>query len=244
MKRIWIFLLLFGSNSVFAQAEKKAAKVLWDEWYTVHIFDEIPFSYYNEKVEDRGDQIHFQQMMWKKDRNNIIEEHMGLLAKNTLELTPILYNFFTQVDGVHTTVIDGTMNDKGQLHIKVRSPKGIRSVNRALPKGVFLSTFFPVWITKHAKDFKKARTKVLFKALIEDNDKENFPMAGGWVRLDAPDATAKKTGTKKYTVYFRESTNQWWIKPSGAVLQIKIPSQNAFVEISTKEKAKKFLDKK
>lgn len=229
--------------SMTTHAEESTGKILWNAWYTIKIYDNIPFSYYNETVEDRGDQIHFQQKMWKKEKDSITEEHIGLLSKNNRELTPVLFNFFRSNGPNSETIIDGTMNDKNVLHIKLRESANIKTWNRTLPKETFLSTFFPVWVSKHWKEFKVGK-KLFFKAIIEDNNAADFPVSNGWVRMEKQDNYSKKNGTEKFTINFRDASSVWWIKPTGQTMQIEMPTQNAVVDITTEEKAKSFLTKK
>ncbi|MCM0605314.1 MAG: hypothetical protein KA715_04430 [Xanthomonadaceae bacterium] len=231
-----IFLAFFSTTSLHAEDKK----ILWDSWYTIKVYDNVPFSYYNETVEDRGEQIHFQQKMWKKEKDSIIEEHIGLLAKNNEELTPILFNFFRSNGPSSETIIDGTLNEKNSLHIKMREAANIKTWNRQLPKETFLATFFPVWIAKNWAKFKVGK-KMNFKAIVEDSYVTDFPISPGWVRLEKEDKFSKANKTQKFTVHFRDASSYWWVKPSGQMIQMEMPEQNALVESTTETKAKEFL---
>lgn len=234
-----ILLLFFSTTSIHAE-DKSTTKTLWDSWYTIKVYDNIPFSFYNETVEDRGEQIHFQQKMWKKEKDSIIEEHIGLLSKNNEELTPILFNFFRSNGLSSELIIDGTLNEKNSLHIKMREAATVKSWNRQLPKETFLATFFPVWISKHWSKFKVGK-KINFRSIVEDSYQTDYPISPGWVKLEKEDKFSKTNKTQKFTVRFRDATSYWWVKPSGQMIQMEMPEQNAVVELTTETKAKEFL---
>lgn len=241
MKSSLVFALLLLSGFLHAE-EKETGKVLWDSWYTIKVYDNIPFSYYNERVEDRGDQLHFQQKMWKKEKDSVIEEHIGLFSKNNDELTPVLFNFFRSNGPGSELIIDGTLNEKNALHLKLRESTNIKTWNKQLPKDTFLATFFPVWISKHWNQFKIGK-KINFKAIVEDSFQNDYPISPGWVKLEKEDKFSKANKAKKFTVRFRDASSTWWVKPSGQMLQMEMPEQSALVEISTEDKAKEFLKK-
>src|SRR5688572_7979786 len=101
-----------------ASATTEARKVLWDHWYTMTLNKRTHYGYYNEKVEIRGDKIHFQNTLFKKEEGFINEEQLGTVATNDARLAPLYFNFHSTYRATETN-IDGSTKD-GILSAKVR----------------------------------------------------------------------------------------------------------------------------
>lgn len=224
-------------------AEKSDGKVIWDRWYTVtqkEAKGSQPYSYYNERVELRGDEVQLQVNLTKVEEGFLIEEHYGGISTATPEVTPLLFHFERKYKG-HQMTVDISRQPNKALRFKVdQTGQKPSEVTRMYSEKTFFVSFFPVWLGARLSDWKPGQTQS-FSALLEDSDREGFPVMNGLVTLEASDERSKKTNTHKLMVTFMDQKSTWYVRKDGSAVRIEYGKQT--VEESTKEKASRFLSK-
>jgi hypothetical protein len=217
-----------------------SGKVLWDYWYTVSV-KKIPYEYYNEKVVFRDGKIQFFNNVWKKEEGFINEEQLGSFSNADMDLTPLFYNYRETYRSTEVR-IDGNIHDGTTLVVKAKKGDvALPTVTKSIRAKTFLSLFFPLWLGKKLETMKENVT-VSFLTLQEDNIEDGFDSVSGHVRLEKADDYAKKTGTKKVAVDYKDDARSyWWVDKHGAAQLIEMPDKGTMVERTTKEKAEAFL---
>lgn len=236
------FFLVIGLVTAFIPIHSFAKeKTLWSHWYTITIKDKIPYGYYNETVNDRGDQIHVQTDLWKKEEGYINEEHLSAFSKNTTELWPVFYNFYSTYRS-RETKIDGTMKNEKYLAVSVREGKKSKPlITQHLPKKTILSSFFPVFLNKNLDQLKK-RKSLSFYSVSEDDRRSEFRPQPGRVTIATPDDFAKKSQTTRLSIRHSGVQSSWWIDSQGAAVRIQMPAQKVEVKRVSEKEAKAFLN--
>ena len=223
-----------------AAAPEAGDKVLWDSWYTVTVNKKNHYGYYNDKVFERGGRVTFQNHFWKSEEGFINEEQLGAIAENNAELTPVFFNFRSSYRSVETN-IDGSVGAKLQLTVKAKSGgKERQPIIRTLPKGLFVSSMFPLWIARQLPSLKPGQSRN-FMTLLEDNLELAYRNIPGTATVEQPDEIARRTKTSKVTVSYLDRKSTWWIEPSGNAVRIEMPAQKIVVERVPREQAKAFL---
>jgi hypothetical protein len=227
-------------SAAFCGSGSAADKVLWDEWYSVTIGAKTHYEYYNERVELKGDRYFYKSDTWKKEEDYINRETLGEFAQNEPEVTPLFFNFHS-VYRTTETQIDGTVINK---LMTVKTKKGDKE-SPVLKKGIssktILSSFFPVWLGKHATELQ-TKKELTFYTILEDGTDPDFSTITGKVKLLEPDDYAVSTKTVKVQVELSDSRALWWIDASGAAVKIEMPDLKTVVEKVSKAKALHFLD--
>jgi hypothetical protein len=229
-----LFLALLLATTAFAN---DSSKLLWDNWYTM-TSGKTPYGYYNERVEVRGEKIHFQNKLWKREEGFINEEQLGTVAES-MTLKPLFFNFHANYRATEIT-IDGNIASN-LLTAKIHKGKEeVPTIKRSFGGKPIFSQFFPVWLGLKLKEMKPGR-ELTFSAILEDNMDLGFTPVTGRVKLEKPDDLAAKTGTQKITVNYQGNKSMWWVESSGAPIRIEMAAQKVLVERATPEKAQKFL---
>ncbi len=237
----FLLTLFIATASLGAHAAAPAEKVLWDTWYTVTVANKVHYGYYNDKATLREGKVTFQNHFWKLEEGFINEERLGALADDTADLTPVFFNFKSSYRATETN-IDGAVNPKTHaLNVRVlRGGKELPSIIKALPKGLFTSSLFPIWAARHLGQLKPGQA-VPFLTLMEDGFEHGFETVNGTVRLEQPDDFARKTGTRKLTVKFQDRSSIWYLEASGCPVRIEMPGMHSVVERVSGDQAKQFL---
>lgn len=237
-----------GSPTTLPKAVKDAAKepagaqTLWNSWYTVTVGEKIPFGYYNDKVERRDGKIAYQNQLWKTEEGFINEERVVSFGKDDANVTPLLFNFLGTYRESEFSV-DGTFAGT-TLKVKARRNKqNLPPLEVAVPSKAFLSTLFPVWIGKRLPELKIGK-RVSFATLFEDALDSRYSPISGSLTLEAEDAIAKKTGTKKLAVEIADVKSVWYVLPSGEAVRIENPAKHQVAERRTEAEARRFLIKR
>jgi hypothetical protein len=214
-------------------------KVVWDAWYTVTILPKTPYGYYNDRVEQLDGKLAYKNRFWKNEEGFINEEALASFAEDP-SLKPAFFNFHSQFRSTET-MIDGTVSAENQLNVSVRQGENSKTpIKRILPKGVFLSAFFPLWLKENTKTMKVGETKT-FSTILEDNVDDNFETKSGTVRLEAQDEYAKANQAKKFKVTRNDEESTWYVNDAGMPLKILMTSQKVVVEKTSQALAEKFL---
>ena len=214
-------------------------KVVWDAWYTVTILPKTPYGYYNDRVEQLDGKLAYKNRFWKSEEGFINEEALASFAEDPT-LKPAFFNFHSQFRSTET-MIDGNVQGKNQLNVSVRQGETSKPpIKRMIPKGVFLSAFFPLWLKENSKTMKVGETKT-FSTILEDNIDDNFETKSGTVRLEAQDDFAKANLAKKFKVSRSGEDSTWYVNDAGMPLKILMTSQKVVVEKTTQKDAEKFL---
>jgi len=251
MKRITSLLLLgLASASAAATApipkpkktavvvNQKPAEVLWDAWYTVTVSDSQHYGYYNDHVETKDGKVMFKNQFWKNEEGFINEESLGTFSDATT-LAPLFFNF-RSVYRTTETQIDGTVNGN-ELSVKtVRGGKELPIVRRALPPRTIFSAVFPVWLARKLPELK-VDAHASFMTILEDNVEQQFNTVSGLARLEKPDEYAKKTGSKKIHVLYRDLASEWYFDDKGVPVRINMNGQKTRINRVSREEAEKFL---
>ncbi len=221
------------------------AKVIWNDWYIIRQNGGTPIAYYSERVEELAATLKIQVNSWKKTPGGVDEEHLGATAENTIDLKPVLYNFQRKTNQGKPFSIDGTILAGGRIFsARVNDGKGGKPKNlkvEMLPK-LFFTSFFPSWIGKHQKKINSVQPSS-FQTILEDQIDNEVPTAKGHVMEVTQDDRAKKSGTRKLRVRFFGTDQFWWVRESGQMVRMEIPSTGQTVEISDEATAKKALQK-
>ena len=231
---LWIIILTFPSQS--------KAETLWDNWYTISDHNH-PDSYYNEKAEISGDHAKIQVNTWIRDGQKIRNESLGAVAKNTVLLEPLLYNFRTQSSKGEEKVIDGSILSNGKVFsVKIKSglnsPKSLRAA--MVPK-LILASFFPLWIHKNYKRISGVQP-IQFQAIVEDQVDTAVPIVTGTAYEMKQDDFAKKTNTRKLRIEFNRLVAIWWVTPKGDAIQIQIPQLEKMVRKTERKTAENYFN--
>ncbi|MGE0615809.1 MAG: hypothetical protein AB7P04_09220 [Bacteriovoracia bacterium] len=231
-------------SAAAAPAAKPAAgQVIWNNWYTVTLNGKTPYAYYNERLSIKDGKLHYQNDVWKKEEDFINRESFGGFAENNSTYTPIFYNFFSTYR-TSETKIDGTVGADNVLSLKIRKDgKDLPVVKKHLPKGVFFSTYFPLWLRDNVADMKPGQPRS-FSTILEDSIDTGFKVESGHARVEAPDEFAKKTGTKRVAVQYRDMPSIWWTDDKGNYVRMEMGRGVSAAELVPEAKAKKFLDTK
>ena len=233
-------LVLSGTASANQPTTGASNRVLWDSWYTVLVGGKVKYAYYNEKVEMKGDRVHFQTRMWKQEEGFINEENMGAFALNDTNLTHLFFNFRSTYRSTETQ-IDGPVGKDQHLSVRVqRGSQSMPPIRRRILDKPFFSVFFPVWVGKQLANHPQGKT-VSFSAILEDNLDMSFRSVPGNIRQDAPDDFSRKSGTKKFIVNHRDLASVWWVKDNGMPVRIQMPSQKTLIQMVPQGEAEKFL---
>lgn len=215
-------------------------QVVSDAWYTITAEKNIPYGYYHDHLEKRGDRLYYQSHIWKKEEQFINEEQLGLYAQDDEDLKPLIYNF-RSLYRTTETVIDGTVNEKNVFKVTAKQgSKTLAPYERSLPKRLIFSTFFPIWIQRHftAADVGKSKS---IMTIYEDSYESHFETKSGNVRLEADDAFAKANQAKKFTATIAGQKSTWYLDSKGVPLKILMHANHVMIQKSTESKAKKYL---
>jgi hypothetical protein len=234
------------SDDVAPPPRQSAAKILpappgkeWDYWYTVTVNGKIPYEYYHETIEAKEGRLVYKLHAWKKEDDFINEEQLGAFARAE-DLAPLFFNFHATYRGTEKT-IDGTVQPDGKLLV-IRIAEGSAGdlkpkpeIRRTVPKGAFLSSFFPQWLSRQGAKLKPGRV-LPFTSILEDGgDGANpFANAAGTVK-PVPGAEPA------FEVGFRGQKSKWIFDAAGAPTRIDMPQSRAVVQRVTEAAAKKFL---
>lgn len=224
-----------------AQPKPAETQVIWDAWYTVTLSGSVHYAYYNDRIEKRQGRLFFQNRFWKQEEGFINEEQVGAYAEDNADLTPLFFNFHSTYRTTETQ-IDGTIENGARLTVKARrGGSDLPLVKRSIPKKLFLSVFFPVWLGRELSGLQPGKTRA-FMTLMEDSLDAGFPTSHGSVRLEKPDEMAKKLGGKKLLVNYRDARSVWYVDDNGVPLRVEMPGrQNTVIEKVTAENAQSFL---
>jgi hypothetical protein len=211
----------------------------WDNWYTVTLNGKIPYEYYHETIETQDGRMIYRLHAWKKEEEFINEEQLGAYAQAS-DLTPLFFNFHSTYRGSEKT-IDGTVQDGRMLVIKssegtAGSLKEKPLIRRSISKGIFFSSFFPVWVARQGAKLKPGHA-LPFSSILEDggdNPAAPFSNASGTLKPIAG-------GEPRFEVDFRNQKSQWTFDAQGAPSRIVMPASRAIVERVTEKVAKQFL---
>ncbi len=226
-----------------APPQAQAAKVLWDEWYTVTVDKKVPYAYYNDRVESKDGKIIFKNSMWKKDDGFINEEQVAAFAKDDADVTPLFFNFHSNYKASETQ-IDATVRDDGILNVKVRkNGSELPVIKKSIPKRTIFSTMFPVWISRNASTLQP-KGSLAFYSILEDNLELAFRPVSGRISLEPQDEFAKSSKATKVKVLHMDLTSYWYLDSKGIPIRIDLKAQNAVAERTTEAQAKKFLTSK
>lgn len=217
-------------------------QVLSDHWYTIRVGKD-KYGYYNDRMERKQGRLFFQNRVWKLEEDFINEEQLGAFAEPNEALKPLFFNFHSTYRTTETN-IDGTVNDKQQLSIRVkRGGQELPVVKKVLPTKTIFSVFFPAWLQMRAAGMKPGAS-LPFLTILEDNIEENFATVSGRVKMEKPDEFANQSKTRKFMVDYRGVKTLWWLDDKGIAVKIERPEQNMVVERVSEATAKKFLDQK
>jgi hypothetical protein len=231
--------LLFGVTDKKTEREKRS--VLWDSWYTVTLSGKVPYGFYQDKVEKEGDRLFFQNHFTKNEEGFLNEESLGGASKDDPFLTPLFFHFHSNYRMVETE-ISGTV-DGGFLTVKVKKgEKEFSPLKKSIASKTVLSTFFPLLIAKRWDEMKSG-SSISFTALAEDGIDQSFPTLSGYLRLEKEDEIAKKTGTRKIAVFYRDIKSIWYCDSKGMPVRIEMPPQETVIVRVTRAEAEAFLKK-
>ena len=215
-------------------------QTLWDNWYTVTSYDQVHYSYYNEKIKTDNNQIIYQMNLWKKEEGIINKENLTVYSKNDQKITPLNYHFFSNYRDSELN-IEGKVTNDSRIHVTINKTNEVKTqVNKHIPKSTFFSVFFPIWIKKNLTSIQTKKIKT-FYTIFEDNISLNFKSIVVEVRVEPNDNYANKTNTLKLSVIYEAKKAYWWVKKSGEPLKIFLPHQKIMIEKVPENIALQFL---
>ena len=223
-------------------APQAAHKVLLDAWYTIKANGKTPYAYYNDRVEERGGKLFFQNHVWKKEEDYINEEQLGAYAQPDGNLTPLFFNFHSVYRTTETS-IDGTVTDGKSFAARIRKgEQELPVVKRSVPAGTIFAVFFPVWLKMNALNLKPGQN-LAFRTILEDDLANSFALAPGRIQAEKPDPKAKASGTRLFSVDYRDARSLWWLDDQGVVARVEMPAQRVLVErVAGEAEARRFLE--
>lgn len=204
------------------------------------------YQFYNDRMELKNGRMAFQNHLWKKEDDLIVEERMGAIADFTGSLTPQFFNFKSVFQSSETT-IDGTFTASktpgGALSFSAkirRNGNDLTPIAKTFPPRTILSTFFATWLSTQLAQWKVGETRA-FSAILENDLEGQFQPQPGVARLEAPDDTAKKYAAQKVTLRFAGQSSTWWVDRLGVPYQIDFPEIHTRVVRATESQAKAFF---
>lgn len=234
---VWASTLL--TSPVFADP----THTVFDAWYTIAAEKNIPYGYYHDHLEKKGDRLYYQSHIWKKEEQFTNEEQLGLYAQDDEDLKPLIYNF-RSLYRTTETIIDGTVNEKNIFKVTAKQGnKSLPAFQRSLPKKLIFSTFFPIWIQRHFTQADLGKSKSLM-TIYEDSYESHFETKSGSVRLEADDDFAKANQAKKFTATIAGQKSTWYLDPKGVPLKILMHANHVMILKTTESQAKKYLGAK
>lgn len=217
-----------------------SGKLIWEAWYTVTIDPKTHYGFYQDRITEKDGKITFQNNYYKNEEGSINEEHIVAVAENNSDLSPLFFNFSGVAKGVES-IVDGNFLDGRQLTAHIRKGgESLPTFKKQVPPKTILSVFFPLWIRNHLKSFKS--TPIPFDSLLEDSADASFEIAHGLIRLDPPDAVAKKLGAQVLYLDFVGQKSRWYVNDQGTPLRIDMIDQKTLVEKVSESEAKRFLN--
>ncbi len=215
----------------------------WDGWYFARRQSKHSgepgalFAIYRERVFRSDSHIIYQSQTWKKDDGNIIEEHMGGTSRDSQELSPVSFDFYSLSNGIKIELL-GSIDGK-QLSYEI-FPQELKKSNRpkTLQQGTILTSFVPVWLARHIEELSAKRV-LSFTAIYEDDHREPFRAASGSARM-LSNATPEKD-CFPISVRFEQLDSIWCIKKTGEPLEVQLTSQGILIESVSESIAQKAL---
>lgn len=229
------FLFLFLCSSVFAA---KDPVVLWQQWYILQV-NGSPSGYFEEVAEKRVKDGHISiTQKWIEDDGGKAETYIGSVAKDNEALDPVAF-FSDRKSSNSSYKIDGRgKNKKLTLTFKPEIPPGAaqkKEIN--LAKGVILSNFVPMFL---AKKFGK-EPKLEFLAVVEDARDANFDSRVGKAEFHGVTKDIQGNKCRKVDLEFNGMLGEWWITAEGKLCELRIPSNQSVLLMSTEKEAKSSL---
>lgn len=231
-----------GAVKKAAHSPQAPQKVLLDAWYTIQANGHTPYAYYNDRVEERGGKLFFQNHVWKKEEDYINEEQLGAYAQPGESLTPLYFNFHSVYRTTETS-IDGTVAEGKNFSARIRKGgQELPVIKRTIPAKTIFAVFFPVWLKMNALNLKPGQS-LPFRTILEDDVANSFALASGRIQAEKLDPQAKAPGAHLFTVDYRDAKSRWWVDDQGVVLRVEMPSQRVLVErVSGEAEARRFLE--
>ncbi|MCC7441974.1 MAG: hypothetical protein IT285_10085 [Bdellovibrionales bacterium] len=233
-------LVVFASH---ASGEQARSQVLWDHWYAVTGPGSVPYAIYNEKVTSGAGRVNVQNQLWKREEGQITEENLGAVAEDTRDMQPKYFHFRSAYRS-KSVELDGTFSmDSGAPALTVKGRSGGHPVTvpvRRGLKGVFLSSFFPVWLSKRMGALKPKQT-LSFRVVFEDDLSAGFSPVSGHLWIEEPTSEERDEKLQRVRLQYRGSKSVWWIRPDGAAERIENVEQGSRVRRVTREEAERFI---
>jgi hypothetical protein len=175
---------------------------------------------------------------WIENDGGKAETYIGSVAKDNESLDPVAF-FSDRKSASSSYKIDGRgKNKKLTLTFKPETPPGNaqkKVVN--LGKGVILSNFVPMFL---AKKFGQ-EPKLEFLAVVEDARDANFDSRVGKAEFHGVTKEIQGTKCRKVDLEFNGMLGEWWISTEGKLCELRIPSNQSVLLMSTEKEAKNSL---
>ncbi len=228
-----LFLLL--TSPAFAAKEPV---VLWQQWYILQV-NGNPTGYFEEIAERRVKDKHISiTQKWIENDGGKAETYIGSVAKDNDSLDPVAF-FSDRKSSSSSYKIDGReKNKKLTLTFKPETPPGVAQKKVVkLTKGVILSNFVPMFL---AKKFGKEQ-KLNFLAVVEDARDANFDSREGKAEFHGVTKDIQGTKCRKVDLEFNGMLGEWWISSEGKLCELRIPSNQSVLTMTTEKEAKNSL---
>ncbi len=214
------------------------ATVLWRQWYLLET-NGVTTGYFEEVAERRTKDNHLSiTQRWVENDNGRAETYIGSVAKDEKSLYPVA--FFSDRKSKNSSYkIDGRVKDgKLTLTFKPQTPKG-KSEKKVVPikEGIIFSNFVPLYLSKQfggAKDLE-------FLAIVEDARDANFDSRIGKAEFFGVTKEFQGNKCRKIHLEFNGMAGEWWISSEGKLCELRIPSNQSVLTLTTEAEAKKRL---
>jgi hypothetical protein len=214
------------------------SEVLWKQWYLLQVGGKVT-GYFEEIAERRTKDKHISiTQRWVEDDGGRADTYIGSVAKDNDSFEPVAF-FSDRKSSSSSYKIDGRAK-KGTLALtfKPEIPKG-QNQKKTIPltKGVILSNFVPFYLSKKiGKD-----SKVAFQAVVEDARDANFDSRIGNAEIFGVSKDIQGQTCRKVDLEFNGMQGEWWIASNGKLCELKIPTNQSVLTMTTEQDAKKLL---
>lgn len=240
LKTVFLSILFSAVQATPLAHAASNPNLIFDAWYTINAEKNIPYGYYHDRLEKKGDRLYYQSHIWKKEEQFTNEEQLGLYAQDDQNLKPLIYNF-RSLYRTTETVIDGTVNERNLFKVSAKQGNNpLPPFQRTLPSKIIFSTFFPIWIQRNFTATDVGKTKSLM-TIYEDSYDTRFETKSGTVKLEPDDKFAKQNQAKKFSVTIAGQKSTWYLDTKGVPLKILMHANNVMIQRSTEAQAKKHL---
>lgn len=230
-----MFLFLLIGLSSLAQAKAPNVLPIWSEWYIYSVAGATQ-GYYQEKAEKRlkEKQLAISQNWLEKDDGGT-ESFIGSVASDDGKFSPIAF-FSEKSMPKKSTKLDGRVKEKNIiLTFKgVNPPTVAIKKTVALKANMVLSNFVGMMLSKNEGD-----KEIQFTAIVEDARDGNFDSRAGRAQVLGVNKQIQGNTCRKVLMNFDQIDSEWWITKEGKICEVFIPENQARLQLSTEEAAKK-----